>query len=294
MEDFSNDGVSESEGEAPEAEMEEASAIMTPAQMVIIVIVAGFVFMLVIGYLRVELTNASTGPTRRSRCLPKIRMFLLTAAFGGAAALCIMMWLVQGASTNPLIVLGALTAALYGAAALPHLAIGLFCPSKNCWPALLEATVNEAYKKKRLEELEELGVSDATCKEPEDSSVSRAPTATPPLPHLPPLPPQSEPLQDAGDVGTGNRSFKNGYRSDAETFKDDDDEESIKSGGVMGNSTMGPMGEGERKSKRRSLEDALANTGSSFTLPTMLAAAKAQEENQSRKFERERIPHSRF
>ena len=49
----------------------------------------------VIGYLRVELTNASTGPTRRSRCLPKIRMFLLTAAFGGAAALCIMMWLVQ-------------------------------------------------------------------------------------------------------------------------------------------------------------------------------------------------------
>ena len=29
----------------------------------------------------------------------------------------------------------------------------------------------------------------------------------------------------------------------------------------MGNSTMGPMGEGERKSKRRSLEDALANTG---------------------------------
>ena len=34
------------EFQAPEAEMEEASAIMTPAQMVIIVIVAGFVFML--------------------------------------------------------------------------------------------------------------------------------------------------------------------------------------------------------------------------------------------------------
>ena len=43
------------------------------------------------------------------------------------------------------------------------------------------------------------------------------------------------------------------------SFKDGDDHSSIKSG-VMGNSTMGPMEE-VKKSKRRSLEDALANTG---------------------------------
>ena len=70
----------------------------------------------------------------------------------------------QGSSTNPLIVLAALTAAAYGAAALPHLAIGLLCPGRNCWPALLGATVRADYTKKKLEELEELGVSDATCK----------------------------------------------------------------------------------------------------------------------------------
>ena len=70
----------------------------------------------------------------------------------------------QGSETNPLVVLGALTAAAYGAAALPHLAVGLFCPKKNCWPALLDSTVRSDYKKKKAEELEELGVSDATCK----------------------------------------------------------------------------------------------------------------------------------
>ena len=43
----------------------------------------------------VELTCASTRSTRRGRCLPKVRMFLFTAATGSAAAFCIMVWLMQ-------------------------------------------------------------------------------------------------------------------------------------------------------------------------------------------------------
>ena len=53
--------------------------------------------------------------------------------------------------------MAALIATVYGATALPHLAISLFCPHKNCWPALLEATVRSDYKKKKMEELEEAG-----------------------------------------------------------------------------------------------------------------------------------------
>ena len=49
----------------------------------------------VIAYMSMELTCASTRATRRGRCLPKIRMFLFTATFGGAAAFCITVWLVQ-------------------------------------------------------------------------------------------------------------------------------------------------------------------------------------------------------
>jgi hypothetical protein len=81
--------------------------------------------------------------TRRGRCLPKIRMFFFTVAIGVAAAFSIILWIANGAMTSPLVIVAALTACLYGAAALPHLAIGLFCPNKNCWPTLLEQSRKE-------------------------------------------------------------------------------------------------------------------------------------------------------
>ena len=91
----------------------------------------------------VELTWASTRRTRRGRCLPKLRMFLFTGVMGAAAGCMYLVWMTQGSRVNGLVVLAALTATLYAAVSLPHLAIAIFCPSRNCWPWMLEMARKE-------------------------------------------------------------------------------------------------------------------------------------------------------